>query len=161
MATSTTRPKEPPMSTTATSRVLQTAPASVEDAHRHYAARLSIETDCADVAADLADGIVDYTIVDVRGAHSYERAHLPGAINAPSSTIDEEVVAKLPEGLIVVYCWGPGCNGAHKAALALTRHGRQVKEMIGGMQYWILEGQPLEGTAAEELAARADHPLVG
>jgi rhodanese-related sulfurtransferase len=146
---------------TTTSRVLQDPPASAQDAHQHYVARLSVETDCADVAADLADGIVDYTIVDVRGAHSYERAHVPGALNAPSGTIDEHVAAALPAGPLVVYCWGPGCNGAHKAALALTRHGRQVKEMIGGMEYWIREGQPIAGTTAEDLAARADHALVG
>jgi rhodanese-related sulfurtransferase len=146
---------------TTTSRVLQDPPASADAAHHHYVARLSVETDAADVAADLADGVADYTIVDVRGPHSYKRAHIPGALNAPSGTIDEHVATALPAGPLVVYCWGPGCNGAHKAALALTRHGRQVKEMIGGMEYWIREGQPIEGTTAEELAARADHALVG
>jgi rhodanese-related sulfurtransferase len=147
--------------TTITSRVLQDPPAPAEAAHQHYVARLSVETDCADVGADLADGIADYTIVDVRGARNYERAHVPGALNAPSGTIDEHVAAALPAGPLVVYCWSPGCNGAHKAALALTRHGRQVKEMIGGMEYWIREGLPIEGSTAEELAARADHALVG
>ena len=64
-------------------------------------------------------------------------------------TIDAEVAASLPEGLLVVYCWGPGCNGAHKAAAALSAHGRQVKEMIGGFEYWAREGQPIEGRRAE------------
>ena len=147
--------------TTSTSRVLQTPPASAEAAHRHYVARLSVETDCADVAADLADGIVDYTIVDVRGAHNYERAHIPGALNAPSGTIDEHVAAALPAGPLVVYCWGPGCNGAHKAAAALSAHGRVVKEMIGGFEYWAREGQPIEGRRAERLRAEATPALVG
>jgi rhodanese-related sulfurtransferase len=151
------------MSSTAqrASRVSQIAAASPELAHRHFLARLTVETDCADVAADLAEGITDYTIVDVRGPESYARGHVPGALNAPSGAIDATVAAELPEGLLVVYCWGPGCNGAQKAAWALTAHGRQVKEMIGGMEYWIREGQPIEGTHAEALADRADHALVG
>jgi hypothetical protein len=33
--------------------------------------------------------------------------------------------------------------------------------MIGGMEYWIREGQPIEGTTAEALAERADRALVG
>ncbi|MBE2317501.1 rhodanese-like domain-containing protein [Solirubrobacter sp. CPCC 204708] len=143
------------------SRVSQIAPAPPEIAHRHFVDRLSVETDCADVAADLAEEIADYTVVDVRGRASYERAHVPGALNAPSGEIDATVAAALPEGLLVVYCWGPGCNGAHKAARALTAEGRQVKEMIGGMEYWIREGQPIAGTQAEALIDRADHALVG
>ena len=143
------------------SRVSQIAPAPAEAAHRHFAARLAVETDCADVAADLAEGLADYTVVDVRGPESYARGHVPGAVNAPSGSIDAEVAAALPDGLLVVYCWGPGCNGAHKAALALSAHGRQVKEMLGGMEYWIREGQPVEGAHAGALAERADHALVG
>ena len=143
------------------SRVSEIAAATPETAHRHFVDRLTVETDCADVAADLVDGVTDYTIVDVRGRANYERAHVPGARNAPSGEIDATVAAELPEGLLVVYCWGPGCNGAQKAARALTAHGRQVKEMIGGMEYWIREGQPIEGTQAAKLADRADHALVG
>ncbi|HEX8204991.1 MAG TPA: rhodanese-like domain-containing protein, partial [Solirubrobacteraceae bacterium] len=124
-----------------------------EDAHRHFTARLAFETDCADVAADLKAGTMDYTVVDVRSPKAYAFGHVPGAVNAPSPTIDAEVAAALPEGPLVVYCWGPGCNGAHKAAAALAGHGRQVKEMLGGFEYWAREGQPIEGRRAERLAA--------
>jgi rhodanese-related sulfurtransferase len=147
--------------TTLTSPVLATRPASAEDAHRHFAARLRFEADVADVAADVRAGSVPYTIVDVRSADDYASAHVRGAINLPLAAIDRESAAALPEGLVVVYCWGPGCNGAHRAAHRLTRHGRQVKEMIGGIEYWILEGQPLEGSDAERLAGLAQPDLVG
>lgn len=40
----------------------------------------------------------------------------------------------------VVYCAGPHCNGANKAALRLARFGRPVKEMIGGVTGWADEG---------------------
>ena len=41
---------------------------------------------------------------------------------------------------MVVYCWGPGCNGATRAALQFSRLGYAVKEMIGGFEYWAREG---------------------
>ena len=132
-----------------------------EDAHRHFTTRLAFETDCADVAADLRAGDPPYTVVDVRSPKAYAFGHVPGAVSAPAPAIDAEVAASLPDGLLVVYCWGPGCNGAHKAAVALSAHGRMVKEMIGGFEYWAREGQPIEGRRAEALAERADHALVG
>jgi rhodanese-related sulfurtransferase len=134
---------------------------SAADAHAHFSARLQFETDCADVAADLRDGTAGYTILDVRGAASYAAGHVPGALHVPSGAIDEGVVAGLPAGDLVVYCWGPGCNGAQKAGAALAAHGRACKEMLGGFEYWIREGQPIEGERADELAERADHALVG
>ena len=130
----------------------------------HFTARLEFETDCADVAADLRTapgGPAGYTVVDVRSPKAYAFGHVPGAVNAPSPAIDAEVAASLPEGPLVVYCWGPGCNGAHKAAAKLAAHGRQVKEMLGGFEYWAREGQPIEGRRAAALAERADHALVG
>jgi rhodanese-related sulfurtransferase len=132
-----------------------------EEAHAHFSARLRFETDCADVAADLEAGGTPYTVVDVRSPKAYAFGHVPGAINAPSPSIDAGVADSLPEGPLVVYCWGPGCNGAHKAAAALSGHGRVVKEMIGGFEYWAREGQPIEGRRAERLARHADPALVG
>ena len=46
--------------------------------------------------------------------------------------------------LFVVYCAGPHCNGADKAALRLARLGRSVKKMIGGVEGWKDEGFELE-----------------
>lgn len=144
-----------------TSAVLATRPAAPEEAHRHFAGRLRFETDVADVGADVRAGEVPYTIVDVRSQDDYARGHVKGAVNLPIRAIDKESTAALPDGLLVVYCWGPGCNGSHRAAHRLTRYGRQVKEMIGGFEYWILEGQPIEGSDAERLAGLARPELVG
>ena len=145
----------------APSRVAETPAAPPDVALRHHLARLALETDAADVAADLAAGTAPYTVLDVRSAAAYERGHVPGALSVPAGQIDAATAAALPDGLLVVYCWGPGCNGAHKAAARLAAHGRQVKEMIGGFEYWAREGQPIEGTDAEALAAAADPALAG
>jgi rhodanese-related sulfurtransferase len=67
--------------------------------------------------------------------------HVPGAINLPTRQIDEASLARFPAGaLFVVYCAGPHCNGANKAAVRLARLGRPVKEMIGGITGWKDEG---------------------
>jgi rhodanese-related sulfurtransferase len=42
--------------------------------------------------------------------------------------------------LFVVYCAGPHCNGAARAAVRLARLGRPVKLMAGGITGWIDEG---------------------
>jgi 3-mercaptopyruvate sulfurtransferase SseA len=48
----------------------------------------------------------------------------------------------------VVYCWGPGCNGSTKAALVLAKLGyRDVRELVGGFEYWAREGLAIEAGA--------------
>ena len=52
-----------------------------------------------------------------------------------------ERMAQWPaETLFVVYCAGPHCNGADRAALRLARLGIPVKVMIGGITGWEDEG---------------------
>jgi rhodanese-related sulfurtransferase len=48
----------------------------------------------------------------------------------------------------VVYCAGPHCNGADRAALRLAKLGRSVKLMIGGITGWLDEGFDLQAGAA-------------
>ncbi|MFD0571225.1 rhodanese-like domain-containing protein [Kitasatospora gansuensis] len=87
----------------------------------------------------------DFTVIDVRAEGAHRKTHLPGAISLPLAEITAERVAELPAGLLVVYCWGPACNGSTKGAMKLAALGREVKEMIGGLEYWIREGWPTEG----------------
>jgi rhodanese-related sulfurtransferase len=55
-----------------------------------------------------------------------------------------------PETLFVVYCAGPHCNGADKAAVRLAGLDRPVKLMIGGITGWLDEGFSLAtGGAAD------------
>ena len=123
--------------------------ASPADAAAHFAARLAFETDAADVAAALFSGEPDFVLVDVRSRAAFEAGHLPGAISLPYAEIDADTAAALPDGLVVVYCWGPGCNAAHHGALRFARHGRAVKEMIGGWEYFAREAaaDPLVGVS--------------
>jgi len=71
------------------------------------------------------------------GFATLQQGHVPGALHLPHTTLNAATTAALPhDKLLVVYCWGPGCNGATKAAMQLSALGFAVKEMIGGMEYW-------------------------
>lgn len=132
------------------SLVLETPPASPEEAHRHFLSKLSVETDAADVRLDLQRGQDGFLLVDARSAQDFEECHIPGAINLPYRKITAESTAHLSkERPIVLYCWSPGCNAATKAAVRLSALGFQVKEMLGGIEYWRREGGPVEGILGE------------
>lgn len=131
------------------SAVLDTPAAPPEEAQRHFASRLMLETDAADLMADLGKGNPDLVVIDTRSAADFELCHVPGAINLPR--IDAASTAALSrEKVHVVYCWGPGCNGSTKAAMRLAELGLRVKELIGGLEYWRKEGGPVEGSQAQE-----------
>jgi len=119
-------------------------PAEPTVATAHFSARLSLETDCSDVQAALHSGVVgstDFVLLDVRGPNAYARSHVPGALNLPHRQITAERLGAWPEGtLFVVYCAGPHCNGADRAALRLAELKRPVKVMVGGMTGWADEG---------------------
>ncbi len=119
--------------------------ASSADAAIHFARKLSLETDCWDVHESLKSGSPDFVLLDVRGPAAFAKGHVPGALNLPHGKITERRMMEWPEGtLFVVYCAGPHCNGADRAALRLARIGRPVKLMIGGITGWIDEGFALD-----------------
>lgn len=127
-----------------TNSVVNPPAAAPEDARTHFARRLTLETDCADVHAALAGPSPGFVLLDVRGPGLFARGHVPGAINLPHASIDPARLAAWPAGtLFVVYCAGPHCNGADRAALRLATLGRPVKLMLGGMTGWIDEGFPV------------------
>jgi len=121
--------------------VTETAAAPSEAAVRHFEEMLAFETDCWDVHESLKSADRDFIVVDVRGPNAFAKGHVERAINIPHSEITAGRMAAYPKGkTFVVYCAGPHCNGANKAALRLARLGLPVKMMIGGVTGWIDEG---------------------
>jgi rhodanese-related sulfurtransferase len=101
---------------------------------------LTFHTDVSDVQAALASGAPRFVLVDSRGAAAWAQGHIPGAVHLPTAQIPTRATTLDQAVPVVTYCWGPGCDGATRAALALARLGYQVKEMLGGIEYWVREG---------------------
>ena len=122
--------------------VLRVAPAAPAEAAAHFRASLAFHADVSDVAAALAAGTdPGFVVVDTRSTESWDQGHVPGALHLPTALIPELAGDLLdPSVPVVTYCWGPGCDGAARAALALAELGHQVKEMLGGFEYWVREG---------------------
>ncbi|HTH67482.1 MAG TPA: rhodanese-like domain-containing protein [Rhodanobacter sp.] len=121
--------------------VTQIAAASPEQALQHFEAEFTFETDCWDTHDAMRQESPGFVLVDARSPALYERGHVPGAVNIPHGKIIESRLAKYPGStLFVVYCAGPHCNGAARAAVRLARLGRPVKLMAGGMTGWLDEG---------------------
>ncbi|RVU23844.1 rhodanese-like domain-containing protein [Streptomyces antnestii] len=122
--------------------VLRVPPASPAAAVAHFGASLAFHADVSDVASALAaGGDPGFVVVDTRSAASWDQGHLPGAVHLPTALVPEQAEQLLDKAVpVVTYCWGPGCNGATRAALALAQLGFQVKEMLGGFEYWAREG---------------------
>ncbi|MDA0689331.1 MAG: rhodanese-like domain-containing protein [Proteobacteria bacterium] len=127
------------------SAVSRPAAAPSTAALQHFEALLEFETDCWDVHHAISNDRQDFVLLDVRGEELYARGHVAGAVNLPHSRINEESLRQYPgDTLFVVYCAGPHCNGADKAAIRLARLNRPVKKMIGGVTGWLDEGFELE-----------------
>ncbi|WP_246792741.1 rhodanese-like domain-containing protein [Burkholderia perseverans] len=106
----------------------------------HFSATLRFETDCWDVHHALASGAPDFVLLDVRSPELFAAGHIEGAINLPHRKIVASRLSNFPIGTIfVVYCAGPHCNGAARAALRLARAERPVKLMAGGVTGWLDE----------------------
>lgn len=130
-----------PVLPTEVSPVSAIASADPAEAVEHFSRLLSLETDCWDVHAALTNKSDDFVLLDVRGPQAYAAGHVPGAVNLPHARITARNLQSYPEKtLFVVYCNGPHCNGADRAALNLAKLGRRVKKMIGGVEGWKDEG---------------------
>jgi rhodanese-related sulfurtransferase len=110
----------------------------------HFRDKLAFETDAWDLNEMLRVGD-NVTVVDARSEVAYAQEHIPSAINLPHRTINSESTRHLDRtALYVTYCDGIGCNASTKGALKLTELGFQVKELIGGIDWWKRDGYPIE-----------------
>lgn len=98
--------------------------------------------------ADLKQAIADkkVTVIDVNGAASYARGHVPGAINF--ATEKDNLAAKLPSdkgALVVAYCGGPACSAYKAAANKASELGyTNVKHLSAGISGWLQAGEATE-----------------
>ncbi|MEU9201959.1 rhodanese-like domain-containing protein [Streptomyces sp. NPDC048332] len=146
--------------THAPNAVLRVPPAAPAVAAAYFGASLAFHADVSDVAAALASGAdPGFVLLDSRSTEAWDQGHVPGAVHLPTALIAGQARQLLdPAVPLVTYCWGPGCNGATRAALALAELGYQVKEMLGGFEYWVREGFAFETWQGSE--RRTADPLT-
>lgn len=120
----------------------------MDDHIKHYSSKLEFEIDSWDLAMAIKGG-EKIVVVDARSAEAYAREHIPGAISLPHRTMTAESTRQLDKSfLYVTYCDGIGCNASTKGALKLAQLGFQVKELIGGLDWWHRDGYATEGSQA-------------
>jgi rhodanese-related sulfurtransferase len=125
-----------------------------------FAAKLVYETDPSDLAAARASRTPPL-VIDTRSEASWRQGRIPDAVHIPNAELAERIgdVAPDLDREIVVYCWGPGCNGSTRGALILATLGyTHVKELIGGFEYWAREGLAVVTDAGR--TRRAADPLT-
>ena len=128
-------------------RVTDVPAADPIEAAEHFQAALRFETDCWDVHESTKGDGADFVLLDVRSPDAYREGHVEGAISLPHAKISQETLnAFPPDAMFVVYCAGPHCNGAHRAASKLAQLRRPMKMMIGGITGWLDEGFQLVST---------------
>ncbi len=113
-----------------------------------YQAKLNYEMDSWDLFEALSQG-QKIIVVDGRNAIAYQHEHIPHAINIPHRSITQQSLAHLDQTVLyVTYCDGIGCNASTKTALKMSTLGFQVKELIGGLDWWKRDGYQTMGDNA-------------
>lgn len=126
------------------SSVLRFAPPAPDISAAYLLSKLSFYTDAADVAADLQNAVSGIVVIDTRSAEHYVRGHVPGAVSFPHKLMSQESTRELSKEVVyVTYCDGIGCNGSTQGAYKLAKLGFRVKEMIGGLDFWIRDQHPV------------------
>src|SRR5258707_11157375 len=85
-------------------------------------------------------------IIDVNGTESYQKGHVPGALNFESVSAKlAKVLPKDKKALIVAYCGGPKCKAYQAAATAAQKLGyKNIKHMSAGISGWLAAREKTE-----------------
>ena len=85
-------------------------------------------------------------IIDVNGGKSFQKAHIPGAIDFSSQAGNlHKLLPKDKETLIVSYCGGPSCRAYLKGAKAASLLGyKNIKHLSAGISGWKKAGANTE-----------------
>ena len=112
--------------------------------YAHFRNKLAFETDAWDLNEMLGEN-ANVVVVDARTETAYAREHIPRAINLPHRKMNPDSTRHLDRAALhIIYCDGIGCNASTKGALKLAELGFQVKELIGGIDWWKRDGYPTE-----------------
>lgn len=116
-----------------------------------FGAKLQFEIDACDLKRAIHENENMYEIVDTRSERAFRQEHIKGAISLSHKTMNVETVKHLDKNKIfVTYCDGLGCNASTKGAFKLSELNFKVKELIGGIESWKLEGNETSSNLSVE-----------
>ncbi len=81
----------------------------------------------------------EVVLIDVRTPEEYEAGHIPGSVNIPIDTVEEEVIRQYPpeDHQVMVYCRTGSRSG--QAAAILAGQGYDPVYDLGGILDWPYE----------------------
>jgi rhodanese-related sulfurtransferase len=85
-------------------------------------------------------------LLDVRPEREFQAAHIPGAVSAPLSRLEEVEVSLPKRKEVVAYCRGPYCVYADDAVRFLRKRGLNARRLGVGLPEWRRAGLPVETT---------------
>ena len=100
--------------------------------------------------SDFAQRPEKYLFIDVRSESAYNKVHAVGSINMPLHTLYDQrhVLPKSGKEIILI------CSGGRASGVAysyLQHYGFfNIQRIEGGIENWIVEGLPVEGSAPAE-----------
>jgi rhodanese-related sulfurtransferase len=119
-------------------------------------ARLAYEIDVVAASQAVASGSA--VLVDTRRQESWDHGHIAGALHLPTASLDTGIADLPRDRTLIVYGWGPGCNGATATARILLAAGLDTRELLGGYEYWVRNGFATESGGV--ITRRAPDPMV-
>ena len=125
---------------------------------RYFQDKLAYESSPRQVVASQKAG-EKLIVVDVRREEAFVKGHAPRAIHMTYTQVTDAVARLDHTATIVVYDWGPASTESTRACLSLAAQGFQVREMIGGFEYWSRLGLGIED-AHTVVKHRVADPLV-
>lgn len=85
-------------------------------------------------------------VLDVNGSSTYEKGHIPGAIDFRANK--DEIATLLGDDkdkLVVAYCGGPTCSAYKAGATAAEAAGfKNIKHLSAGLSGWLQAGKTTE-----------------
>ena len=116
---------------------------------KYYEDKLRYELDSSDLHQMLIKN-ENVIVIDTRVEKHYDISHIPNSINIPHRTMNKEITKDLDKSyLYITYCDGIGCNGSTKGALNMAKLGFNVKELLGGLDWWVRDGYETHGKNAQ------------
>lgn len=123
----------------------------------HFENKLANEIDSWDLfeAQKANDNVV---VFDVRSLEAFQGQHIAGAKSFPHKMINQDNTADLDRSAIyVTYCDGIGCNASTAGAMKLAKLGFNVRELIGGLNWWRDHQYPTQTLESREEAMTYCH----